>query len=281
MQCFAETSGRDLVPFFAWYEQAGTPTLSLSTSYDADTKTLGDHPRAGDGPHARPAGEASAADPGLLRPAGRGRTHPARLRARRAGCALSPPDHPGPAAPAGAFAAAWLLGAGEPDQRRAAQGRLCAVGGRPRSVQPLGGGPAAGARPDPGPRRRRGRTRWASNGSPKLEPALADQSADDAFKALLLALPSEARPGGGVRPHQIRPRSTGRAEGAAHPHGRAPGRRRWATFTCGFRTQATSLPTPSRPAARRYATPPWSCWPPIPPRPIWSGRSATTRPPAT
>jgi aminopeptidase N len=32
--CFAETSGRDLSHFFAWYEQAGTPSLSLTTEYD-------------------------------------------------------------------------------------------------------------------------------------------------------------------------------------------------------------------------------------------------------
>jgi aminopeptidase N len=34
--CFAEASGRDLSQFFDWYEQAGTPALSLITEYDAD-----------------------------------------------------------------------------------------------------------------------------------------------------------------------------------------------------------------------------------------------------
>jgi aminopeptidase N len=34
IQCFAETSGRDLSPFFAWYEQAGTPNLHLTSAYD-------------------------------------------------------------------------------------------------------------------------------------------------------------------------------------------------------------------------------------------------------
>jgi aminopeptidase N len=36
IDCFAETSGRDLLPFFAWYEQAGAPALDLVSAYDAD-----------------------------------------------------------------------------------------------------------------------------------------------------------------------------------------------------------------------------------------------------
>jgi aminopeptidase N len=38
--CFAESSGRDLTDFFAWYEQAGTPELALSTRYDAEAKEV-------------------------------------------------------------------------------------------------------------------------------------------------------------------------------------------------------------------------------------------------
>ena len=38
--CFAEVSGQDLTAFFAWYEQAGTPELSLKHRYNADTKIL-------------------------------------------------------------------------------------------------------------------------------------------------------------------------------------------------------------------------------------------------
>jgi aminopeptidase N len=34
IDCFAETCGRDLSQFFCWYEQAGTPTLDLSSVYD-------------------------------------------------------------------------------------------------------------------------------------------------------------------------------------------------------------------------------------------------------
>jgi aminopeptidase N len=40
IQCFAEVSGRDLSAFFAWYEQAGTPKVSLTADYDATAKAL-------------------------------------------------------------------------------------------------------------------------------------------------------------------------------------------------------------------------------------------------
>lgn len=38
--CFAEASGRDLSAFFAWYEQAGTPAVSLTHAWDAEARTL-------------------------------------------------------------------------------------------------------------------------------------------------------------------------------------------------------------------------------------------------
>ena len=38
--CFAEASGRDLGGFFAWYEQAGTPDLDIRRDYDAETGRL-------------------------------------------------------------------------------------------------------------------------------------------------------------------------------------------------------------------------------------------------
>jgi aminopeptidase N len=38
--CFAEVSGRDLSAFFAWYEQAGTPSVGLASRYDAAAKSL-------------------------------------------------------------------------------------------------------------------------------------------------------------------------------------------------------------------------------------------------
>src|SRR6202008_3544806 len=40
IRCFAETSGQDLTQFFAWYEQAGTPRVSLKRRYDRDAQTL-------------------------------------------------------------------------------------------------------------------------------------------------------------------------------------------------------------------------------------------------
>ncbi len=40
IQCFADASGRDLGPFFAWYEQAGTPEVRMEAAYDAEAKTL-------------------------------------------------------------------------------------------------------------------------------------------------------------------------------------------------------------------------------------------------
>ncbi len=38
--CFAEVSQRDLTAFFAWYEQAGTPKVSLESRYDEERKAL-------------------------------------------------------------------------------------------------------------------------------------------------------------------------------------------------------------------------------------------------
>jgi aminopeptidase N len=38
--CFAETSGQDLTDFFAWYEQAGTPTVTIETDYDEQAGTV-------------------------------------------------------------------------------------------------------------------------------------------------------------------------------------------------------------------------------------------------
>ncbi|WP_397422215.1 aminopeptidase N [Phenylobacterium sp.] len=40
IQCFAESSGQDLTDFFRWYEQAGTPRVALSARYDGASKSL-------------------------------------------------------------------------------------------------------------------------------------------------------------------------------------------------------------------------------------------------
>ena len=38
--CFAEASGRDLGPFFGWYEQAGAPRVSVTSRWDAAAQSL-------------------------------------------------------------------------------------------------------------------------------------------------------------------------------------------------------------------------------------------------
>jgi len=38
--CFAETSGRDMDAFFRWYSQAGTPEVHIDSAYDAAGQTL-------------------------------------------------------------------------------------------------------------------------------------------------------------------------------------------------------------------------------------------------
>jgi aminopeptidase N len=40
IQCFADASGRDLTDFFLWYEQAGTPRVDVAARYDAIARTL-------------------------------------------------------------------------------------------------------------------------------------------------------------------------------------------------------------------------------------------------
>jgi aminopeptidase N len=40
IRCFADVSGQDLKPFFAWYEQAGTPAVTLKSSYNEDRREL-------------------------------------------------------------------------------------------------------------------------------------------------------------------------------------------------------------------------------------------------
>jgi len=40
VRCMADASGRDLTQFFRWYEQAGTPVVEVRTSHDAAKKTF-------------------------------------------------------------------------------------------------------------------------------------------------------------------------------------------------------------------------------------------------
>jgi aminopeptidase N len=39
VQCFADASGKDLTQFMYWYSQAGTPEVTVTTSYDTKAKT--------------------------------------------------------------------------------------------------------------------------------------------------------------------------------------------------------------------------------------------------
>ena len=54
IKCFAEVSKEDLSDFFAWYEQAGTPNASCSTSllYHPERRGAGPRTRPGNRPHA-------------------------------------------------------------------------------------------------------------------------------------------------------------------------------------------------------------------------------------
>ncbi|HZZ32550.1 MAG TPA: aminopeptidase N, partial [Phenylobacterium sp.] len=40
IRCFADASGQDLTAFFAWYEQAGTPAVSLKSTYNPQRREL-------------------------------------------------------------------------------------------------------------------------------------------------------------------------------------------------------------------------------------------------
>ena len=40
IRCFADVSGQDLSAFFAWYEQAGTPAVTLTSTYDEARREL-------------------------------------------------------------------------------------------------------------------------------------------------------------------------------------------------------------------------------------------------
>ena len=40
IRCFAEASGQDLTDFFSWYEQAGTPQVTLASRYDEAARSL-------------------------------------------------------------------------------------------------------------------------------------------------------------------------------------------------------------------------------------------------
>ena len=131
VNCMAEASGRDLSQFFTWYTQAGTPTLTVETAYDASRKQFTLTLAQARGADTRPGGEEATAHSAEARTRGAGRRgHAARSRGQ--GCSQHAHDRDDGAAPdiplqqcfnaSGAVAEPWLLGArqagGGPDASR-------------------------------------------------------------------------------------------------------------------------------------------------------------------
>jgi aminopeptidase N len=192
IQCFAETSGQDLGPFFAWYEQAGTPKVRLEATYDAAARALDVQLEQATAPTPGQPEKRALPIPvafGLLDEDGRPLRETEvvvidapsrRLRIENVDRApvisalrgFSAPVNLATDAPA---KDAYVLLASDPDlfnRWESGQGLardliLARAAGRPDEV---------------------GEERYAE----ALERALKDQSADDAFKALLLYPPSEA-----------------------------------------------------------------------------------------
>jgi aminopeptidase N len=200
IRCFADVTGQDLSDFFAWYEQAGTPKVSLVQSYDAEARALTLEfsqqidPTPGQ-PTKRPL--PTPVRIGLLD--GEGRTLAFErdgqavdetvvvLDQAKAKVVLTGVDSPPVVSALRGFSAPVTLTTDSPSKDRYVQ-----LAGDPdlfnrwESGQDLARdlilGRAAG-KPD-----EVGEERYAH----AVARALADQAADPAFKALLLALPSES-----------------------------------------------------------------------------------------
>jgi aminopeptidase N len=189
--CFADTSGRDLTDFFAWYEQAGTPAVDVKATYHAAARTLDlvvtqeTAPTPGQ-PNKRPLPIPLAF--GLLDEDGRAlkATEVIVLDGAETRLRVENVDRPPVLSALRGFSApvklttdaptkdAYVLLAADPDLfNRWEAGQTLARG--------LILGRAAGAVDEVG------EERFAE----AVGRALADQSADPAFKALLLALPTE------------------------------------------------------------------------------------------
>ena len=191
IECFAEVSKRDLSAFFAWYQQAGTPVVTLQSSYDAEKHALEIILEQSTAPTPGQPDKVALPIPiqlGLLDEDGRplrdtelvvldspSRTltieNVAREPVVSALRGFSAPVNLSTDTPA---KDAYVLLAADPDlfnrweagQTLARELILARAAGQPDEV---------------------GEERYAE----ALERALKDQSADDAFKALLLAPPSE------------------------------------------------------------------------------------------
>ena len=192
IECFAEVSKRDLSAFFAWYQQAGTPAVKLESRYDAERKALQIILQQATAPTPGQPDKVALPIPiqiGLIDEDGRALKHtelvvldsPSRtvtienVQRQPIVSALrgfSAPVNLTTDTPA---KDAYVLLAADPDlfnRWEAGQGLardliLARAAGRPDEV---------------------GEERYAE----ALERALKDQSADDAFKALLLMPPSES-----------------------------------------------------------------------------------------
>ena len=200
IQCFAEASGRDLSAFFAWYEQAGTPRVSMSARYDEAARTLTLDFRQTNPPTPGQADKRPTPIPirlGLLDHEGR------TLAFERDGVAvdetlvvvdgsettvvLTGVDSTPVVSALRGFSAPVVLSSDAPPRDRYVQ--LAAdpdLFNRWDSGQELAAGlilARAAGKPD-----EVGEERYAE----AVGRALSDQASDAAFKALLLALPSEA-----------------------------------------------------------------------------------------
>jgi aminopeptidase N len=189
--CFAEASGQDLSSFFLWYEQAGTPRLDITTAYDAEkgeaaiTLKQATAPTNGQ-PDKRPLPIPVAL--GLLDEEGRplGEESLIVLEAAERTVRLPAASRPVISALRG-FSAPVVLSTDAPEKDRyvllAADPDLF---NRWEAGQTLARdlilSRAAGAPNEVG------EERFAD----AMGRALTDQAADEAFKALLLALPSES-----------------------------------------------------------------------------------------
>jgi aminopeptidase N len=201
VSCFAEASGRDLSDFFGWYSQAGTPIVSLAADYDAQAKALdlklrqGTPPTPGQ-PDKRPLpiplrlglldadgkrlsfrtaeGEAAVEETVIV-------LDEAERRVRLTGV-----ERPPVISALRQFSAPVTLEAGAPPED---------------DYVLLAGDPDLFNRWEAGQRRARELILGRASGAPDeagearfaaaMRRALGDQSAEAAFKALLLALPSE------------------------------------------------------------------------------------------
>jgi aminopeptidase N len=202
IQCFADVSDKDLTDFFAWYEQAGTPQVTITQSYDEDAQALDLTIEQSVAPTPGQAEKRPLPIPlaiGLLDDEGRAQSFRAPGAKTAADQALIVVDRPHTAirlegvarrpvlsAMRGFSAPVRLVTDAEPKDRYVLMAADADLFNRWEAGQDLARdlilARAAGT-PD-----EVGEERFAT----AMGRALADQSAEPAFKALALALPSEA-----------------------------------------------------------------------------------------